>query len=412
MRVPNSSRQPVQVPNPPSGDDSDSAGESKGSKKGKRKREPKLINPYAKKYAPGGDLHDYFFEAAPKWTVGGALRRLLTKVRHNPNATISIHKFIKDSCKGNLKDYFTQVRNSLNRGDTMVMAEVAYKSFVQLTDGDKPLLHVILPKHKPRSRAAAVSEGGYAFKDYIIQVTKHGFDLMNAKMVFDDVHEDQQPSRKRNKQFSAPPHQHAHPNTTITTNTNNNNTSLALHQSPLDVVQMSGGFSVTEPFVPNISEQEQEIANNMILFLKVHIDGLLATIHHLRNENENLKKEKLERQQLSEFLKYDCLLLRSQLRLTFNQGGDENQTPSMLIGGNLSSDAFPSPAVLSTSSSYASGSPTVTSALMGIDVGGMSTSDVTVNYLASLNSSFLPESDFNVSLHGGAPVPMTEEHPQ
>jgi len=190
------------LPLPPYVADEDSADE-KNSKKAKRKREQKS-NPYAKKYTTGGELHDYFFEAAPKWTVGGALRRLLTKVRHNPNATISIHKFIKDSCKGNLKDYFTQVRTSLNRSDTMVMAEVAYKSFVQLAEGDKPLLRVIPPKHKARSRAAAVSEEGYAYKDYAIQVTKYGFDLMNAKMVFDDFSEEAHPPRKKkqtNKQL-------------------------------------------------------------------------------------------------------------------------------------------------------------------------------------------------------------------
>lgn len=46
-------------------------------------------------------------------------------------------------------------------------------------------------------------------------------------------------------------------------------------------------------FVPRITEQEQEAANNMLLFVKASTDGFLATIHHLRTENDNLKKENL-----------------------------------------------------------------------------------------------------------------------
>jgi len=42
-------------------------------------------------------------------------------------------------------------------------------------------------------------------------------------------------------------------------------------------------------FVPRITEQEQEAANNMLLFVKASTDGFLATVHHLRTENDVLK---------------------------------------------------------------------------------------------------------------------------
>jgi len=42
-----------------------------------------------------------------------------------------------------------------------------------------------------------------------------------------------------------------------------------------------------------ISEQEQELAGNIFMFLKASIDGLLATIVHLRSENQNIQRENL-----------------------------------------------------------------------------------------------------------------------
>jgi len=103
-------------------------------------------------------------------------------------------------------------------------------------------------------------------------------------------------------------------------NQSNNVNNQAVLQSQLDVVNMtnmgSGGIVLPEQFVPNITEQEQEMANNIILYLKVHIDVLLHTIHSLRTENENLKKEKMERQQLGDILRYECMVLKNQLRIT------------------------------------------------------------------------------------------------
>lgn len=32
---------------------------------------------------------------------------------------MSIQKFVKDSCKGNLRQYFTDIRDSLGRGDNV-----------------------------------------------------------------------------------------------------------------------------------------------------------------------------------------------------------------------------------------------------------------------------------------------------
>jgi len=102
----------------------------------------------------------------------------------------------QDSCKGNLKTYFTEIRDSLGRGESVVMAEVAYLSFVQLAQGENPLVHIFPPKSRPRTKAAAVSPEGYAFKDYLIQVTQQGFELMNAKMSFDEEPSPPRPSKK------------------------------------------------------------------------------------------------------------------------------------------------------------------------------------------------------------------------
>jgi len=156
------------------------------------------------KWQPGGSPDDYFFDEVPNWTVANALNRLLTKVRNNPNRTISIQKFIKDSCKGNLKTYFETVRDGMGKGDSVVMAEVAYKSFVQLTTGDKPLLRVFPPKSKPRTRAAAVSAEGYAYKDYIVQVTETGFEFMRVKPAYEDTASPPRKQRKMNQSPSSP----------------------------------------------------------------------------------------------------------------------------------------------------------------------------------------------------------------
>jgi len=218
------------------------------------------------RWQPGGSPDDYFFDEVPGWTVANALSRLLTKVRNNPNRTITIQKFIKDSCKGNLKTYFETVREGMGRGDSVVMAEVAYKSFIQLTTGDKPLLRVFAPKTKPRTRAAAVSEEGYAYKDYIVQVTEHGFELMRVKPVYEDAGS---PPRKQRKLTHDP---------------------VSGLLSPAD-----GSSKYTTPlsFIPMISEQEQEVATNMMLYFKASFDGLLATIVHIRNENQNYQRENM-----------------------------------------------------------------------------------------------------------------------
>jgi len=226
------------------------------------------------------------------------------------------------------------------------------------------------------------------------------------------------------------------------TNSNNNrqNNSInspAVLQSHLEGPHMGlGGLALAEQFVPNITEQEQEIANNMILYMKLHIDGLLATIHHLRTENENLKKEKMERHQLGELLRYDCIILKNQLRFPLQTGETENQSSMMLgVVGNLSSDSFPptpgSPNYTPVDSSHTTDTSAnalmaagvgalsvsaLTSAVgvLSAGVGGMSAADATVNYL-SLNS-FMPSSDphYNMmSINGGPPVPIgAEEHPQ
>lgn len=44
--------------------------------------------PIGKQYVPGGSLNDYFFPAAPRWTVGNALARILTKVKNNPSNSV------------------------------------------------------------------------------------------------------------------------------------------------------------------------------------------------------------------------------------------------------------------------------------------------------------------------------------
>jgi len=265
------------------------------------------------KWQPGGSPEDYFFEEVPNWTVSNALNRLLTKVRNNPNRTITIQKFIKDSCKGNLKTYFETVREGMGKGDSVVMAEVAYKSFIQLTTGPNPLLRIFPPKSKPRTRAAAVSEEGYAYKDYIVQVTEHGFEFMRVKPVYDDT---SSPPRKQRK----------------LTNENGLMNPSDLSLSVLGQGSHPGKIGSNLSLIPLISEQEQEVATNMLLYFKASIDGLLATIVHLRSENQNLQKENMTFAMLNNTLQSDYEAHKTQLiKITqFIQQQQEMQHASMM----------------------------------------------------------------------------------
>jgi hypothetical protein len=230
--------------------------------------------PIGKQYAPGGSLHDFFFSAAPRWTVGNALSRLLTKVKNSPSQSVTIQRFVKDSCKGNLKKFFNAIRAAMPNPDSVVMAEVAYHSFIQLTRGPSPYALVTPPKNRPRNRAAAVSEEGFAYKDYHVQVTASGFEVMQTKMAVlegrppgehnGDASAEEPPAKRR--RLSKP----ARPAT----------------------IQVPIALPTTEPgFIPRILEQEQDAANNMLLFMKATTDGFLATIHHVRTDNDKLKKE-------------------------------------------------------------------------------------------------------------------------
>jgi len=185
----------------------------------------------------------------------------------------------------------------MGRGDSVVMAEIAYKSFVQLTTGDKPLLHVYPPKSKPRTRAAAISTEGYAFKDYIVQVTEVGFNFMGVKPVYEDT---ASPPRKQRKLTHSPSSPH---------------TGLS-EASPLALSLSHGqgkhpGYHM--PFIAFISEQEHEVANNVFLYFKASVDGLLATIVHLRSENQALQKENMEIGSLNNALQTDYEYNKNQL---------------------------------------------------------------------------------------------------
>jgi len=70
-----------------------------------------------------------------------------------------------------------------------------------------------------------------------------------------------------------------------------------------------------EQFIPKISEQEQDVAQYMMLYLKASVHGLLATIHNLRTENQNLRKENLTLKFVNEALTQDCRTLKNQLLL-------------------------------------------------------------------------------------------------
>jgi len=67
------------------------------------------------------------------------------------------------------------------------------------------------------------------------------------------------------------------------------------------------------PFIALISEQEQELAGNMLLYFKASIDGLLATIVHLRSENQNFQKENMTLTLLNNALQADYDYHKNQL---------------------------------------------------------------------------------------------------
>lgn len=79
--------------------------------------------------------------------------------------------------------------------ETVVMAEVAYRSFAQMAEGDvsickhfsahclkDPLVIIYPPRARPKTKAAAVSPEGFAYKDYVIQLTQKAFDLMGSEV--------------------------------------------------------------------------------------------------------------------------------------------------------------------------------------------------------------------------------------
>lgn len=119
---------------------------------------------------------------------------------------------------------------------------------------------------------------GYAFKDYRVQVTTYGFELMNARMIMPGEDEvptashggDDEPPQKRQRRGSAPA-------------TQQRRFQSNAMQLPLSVAASQPGF------VPRITEQEQEAAQNMLLFVKASTDGFLATIHHIRMDNDALR---------------------------------------------------------------------------------------------------------------------------
>jgi len=264
--------------------------------------------PIGKQFTPGGSLHDYFFSSAPRWTVGNALNRILTKVKNNPEASMTVQKFVKDSCKGNLKKYFNNIRESMPHPEQVVMAEIAYLSFLQLSKGDTPYIVLQPPKNPPRTRAAAVSEDGYAYKDYTVKVTKAGFDIMQAKMSAlsdNELHQftiNQNGEGSGDERSDQPPQKRRRMNSTKPTP--RRSTSV---QMPLSVATSQPGF------VPRITEQEQEAANNMLLFVKASSDGFLATIHHLRSDNDQLRKENLALKFVNETLMEDVRVVKLQL---------------------------------------------------------------------------------------------------
>eukprot|EP01125_Pyxidicula_operculata_P011666 TRINITY_DN3821_c0_g1_i4.p2 TRINITY_DN3821_c0_g1~~TRINITY_DN3821_c0_g1_i4.p2 ORF type:complete len:396 (-),score=78.89 TRINITY_DN3821_c0_g1_i4:201-1388(-) len=276
------------------------------------KKRSQSDKPIGKKWQPGGSLNDYFFECCPRWTVGNCLSRLLTKVKHNPNNWITVQKFVKDSCKANLKNYFLQIRDSMNRGESMVMAEVAYLSFLQLAQGPQPLLRIAPPDMKPRTRAAAISEEGFAFKDYLVQVTKQGFEFMNAKMNTDGVPTkyDVQPPKKIKRDAS-----HENPTGVAPGGRSLNGSGNPLMNSA-GVVPGSGvsqsqqmpGIQQYLPYYYKVTEQEQEMCQNTFIYFKSTIDQILTTIHSYRVENDTLRKENLQ-------LKYSNAALTDEIRL-------------------------------------------------------------------------------------------------
>ena len=56
----------------------------------------------------------------------------------------------------------------------------------------------------------------------------------------------------------------------------------------------------------------------MLLFVKASTDGFLATIHHLRTENDGLKKENLALKFVNETLLEDVRMVKLQANPPFN----------------------------------------------------------------------------------------------
>lgn len=109
--------------------------------------------------------------------------------------------------------------------------------------------------------------------------------------------------------------------------------------SPTDMGIGGGGHSKFGPnlaLIPLISEQEQEVATNMLLYFKASIDGLLATIVHLRGENQNLQKENMTLAMLNSSLNSDYEAHKQQLiKIThFIQQQQANQEQAAMMQQN------------------------------------------------------------------------------
>eukprot|EP01125_Pyxidicula_operculata_P013547 TRINITY_DN449_c0_g1_i2.p1 TRINITY_DN449_c0_g1~~TRINITY_DN449_c0_g1_i2.p1 ORF type:complete len:214 (+),score=31.48 TRINITY_DN449_c0_g1_i2:385-1026(+) len=182
------------------------------------------------------------------------------------------------------------------------MAEVAYLSFVQLAQGDKPLLRIAPPDTKPRTRAAAISPEGYAFKDYLVQVTKFGFDFMNAKMNCEGLPTkyDVQPAKKVKREVQG---------TTSTTSQTNQAGADYYNQQQLAVPYQNQ----VQQFVPRLTEQEQEIANVLFAQMKNYLDSLISIISNLRTENDTLRRENLNMKYSNNTLTEECRIIKINL---------------------------------------------------------------------------------------------------
>jgi len=85
------------------------------------------------------------------------------------------------------------------------------------------------------------------------------------------------------------------------------------------------------PFIALISEQEQEVAANMLMYFKASIDGLLATIVHLRSENQNFQKENMTLTMLNGALQSDYEFHKGQL-IKFTQLMQQQQDLVQMSG--------------------------------------------------------------------------------